>query len=386
MSGKLSQNRSGFISLMAFVTAVIMFIVGLGLLSLGFNRRIFSMRANQQIAARCAADYGLTKAVYAMNLLLPGSITPPLPTKTGVQISGSNSTYSYTVTGSNGNYSVQSTGTSGSITKTVLCDLRLKSAFEYAVLTKNNLNIGSCSKVECPGCGNIPLKIGTTNNPNSKAQITLKPNSEVDGDILLGQGGIPSLVIGPGATYGNIYAVATDYDLPMPTVPSYLSSAINQGSKTDLTTITTGQYTDLTVKKKNLTITGDVELYITGSITLSNSAKIIINPNSKLTIYLAGSLDGKNGAGFSNSGDPTQLAIYGLGSGSINLKNSDEFHGTIYAPNADVEIDNGVRVYGSVIANDYQQDNSAIFTYDANLRETTDVNLARFVPTHWQEL
>jgi hypothetical protein len=389
MSGALSQKRSGFISLMAMVAAIILFIIGIGLLTLGFNRRLFSIRANQQITARSAADYGLTKAVHVMNLRTWTDAT--LPSENTTHVPGNNTTYSYTVTGSHGNYSVTAHGTSGSITKTVTSDLRLKSAFEYAILTKNNLDIGSCSTVNCNNCGNIPLKIGTTNNPNTSAQITLKPNSIVDGDILLGQGGIPSLVIGAGATYHNIYAVATDYDLPMPTLPpNFVSSASNIGAITASGSISTsGKYICEKIYLKtggHLDVNAIVELYVTGDITLGNSANIRLDPNAKLTIYLAGTLDGKEGTGFSNTGAPSQLAIYGLGSYNINIKNSDEFHGTIYAPDAEVQIDNNVKVYGSIIAKDYKQNNNAIFTYDARLRQITDANLTRFVPNHWREL
>jgi len=381
------QKRPGFVSVMAVVAAVFLFVIGVGLLTLGFNRRLYSIRSNQQIAARAAADYGLTKAVYAMNLRL-NAAPSPLPAENSVQVPGNDATYSYAVTGSSGNYSVTASGTSGSITKTVISGLRLKSAFEYAILTKNNLDIGSVSTVNCNGCGSIPLKIGTTNNPNADAQITLKPNSTIEGDILLGQGGIPDLVIGSGATYGNIYAVATDYDLPMPTVPGYLSSATEQPGQSNPTSITTGKYQSLSLGTKiTLPINGNVELYITGDITLGNDANIIVAPNSKLTIYLEGELEGKYGTGFTNdSHDPTQLTIYGLGSGAINIKNSDEFYGVIYAPDAYVHIYNSVKVQGSVIAKDYKQDNSALFTYDARLREITDANLARYVPNHWREL
>ncbi len=383
------QKRPGFISVMAVVAAVFLFIIGVGLLTLGLNRRLYSIRSNQQLAARAAADYGLTKAVYKMNLRI-NAPSSPLPAENSSQVPGNDATYSYAVTGSSGNYSVTAHGTSGHITKTVISSLRLKSAFEYAILTKNNLDIGSVSTVDCNGCGSIPLKIGTTNNPNADAEITLKPNSTVEGDILLGQGGIPTLVIGSGATYGNIYAVATDYDLPMPTVPSYLSSAGPGGNISNPATITSGNYKYQNLSlgtNKILTITGNVQLYLTGDITLGNSANIVVAPNSKLTIYLAGQLEGKYGAGFTNnSHDPTQLTIYGLAAEPINIKNSDEFYGTVYAPDAYVHIYNSVKVQGSVIAKDYKQDNSALFTYDARLRQITDANLARYVPTHWREL
>jgi hypothetical protein len=325
-----------------------------------------------------------------MNLRLPAVNCSNLPAENSVPISGSNATYSYTVTGCSGNYSVTAHGTSGPITKTVLCDLRLKSAFEYAILTKNTLDIGSVSTVNCNGCGSVPLKIGTTNNPNADAEIILKPNSVVDGDILLGQGGTPSVVIGPGATYGNIYAVATDFDLPMPTVPDDFESAPNMGAITASGSLSTsGQYIYEKIDLKNggtLNINADVELYITGDIILKNGADINIAPNVKVAIYLAGAFDGYYGAGFNDGGDPSKLSIYGLSSNDIVIKNSDAFCGTIYAPNANVHLYNSAKVYGSIIANNYTQDNSAEFTYDANLIKVTESDkFVRFVPTHWRE-
>jgi hypothetical protein len=398
------QKRSGFITLMAVVAAIFLFIIGVGLLTLGFNRRLYSIRSNHQLAARCAVDYGLTKAVHELNLRLPGPI-PPYPSASGVLISGSNisgvdAKYSYTITKNSGVYYVTAHGTSGSITKTVTCDLRLKSIYEFAILTKNTLDIGSVSTVNCTGCGTFPLKIGTTNNPNIDAEIILKPNSTVEGDILLGQGGIPSLVIGSGATYGNIYAVATDFDLPTPTVPSYLQEGTatnfgtinihHNGENTTLTPARSGIYENITLNNSGvLTIVGNVEIWVKGNLTLGNSAYIAIDPNAKLTIYISGILNGAYGSGFNNQtvDDPSKLTIYGLSSGSITIKNNGDFCGTIYAPNADVVIDNNAKIYGSVIANNYTQQNSVIFTYDARLRTVTENDkFVRFVPNHWREL
>ena len=375
---------------MAVVAAVFLFIIGIGLLSLGFSRRLYSIRSNHQLAARCAADYGLTKAVYAMNLWLKAP-SSPLPAESSVPISGSDATYSYTVKNNMGTYSVQAYGRSGYITKFVLCDLRLKGLFEYAILTKNSLDIGSCSSVGCDNCpDDDQLKIGTTNNPN--AEIILKPNSVIDGDILLGQDGNPSVVIGPGATYHDIYAVATDFDLVMPAVPDdFASSASNLviPSHNPPPITAPGKYVCEKIDLKNggtLNINADVELWVKGDITLGNDANIVVAPNKKLTIYLSGTLDGLNGSGFNNGGEPNKLTIYGVPSSGITIKNNGDFCGTIYAPNADVHMYNDTKIYGSVIANNYKQDNSATFSYDASLRKVSiEDEFIRFVPTHWQE-
>jgi hypothetical protein len=378
---------------MAVVAAVFLFIIGVGLLTLGFNRRLYSIRSNHQLAARAAADYGLTEAVYEMNRRLPAGITSPLTKSNtainGTNVDGSSATYSYTVTVNNP-HSVTAHGTSGSITKTVSCELRRKSIFEYAILTKNTLNIWPCSTVNCLNCGDIPLQIGTTSN--QKDTIILKSGSTIDGDILYGEGGITSEVVNnQNATVtGDVYAVATDFDLPTPTVPAYFSSAPNKGAISASGSLSTpGNYIYTKIDLKNggtLNINANVELYITGDIILKNGADINIAPNVKVAIYLAGAFDGYYGAGFNDHGDPRNLTIYGLAANSIIIKNSDAFCGTIYAPNADVTIDAKAKVYGSIIANTYIQKNSAIFTYDGRLRQITDANLYYYVPTHWREL
>lgn len=387
------QKRPGFISLMAIVAAIFLFIIGLGLLNLGFNRRLYSIRSNHQLAASCAADYALTKAIHEMNLRLPAVGTSNLPAADNNAISGSDAKYSYTVTYDAAKYppySITAQGTSGHITKTVICDLRLKGIFEYAILTKNTLDIGSCSQVTCDGCGPVPLRIGTTNNPT--ASIILKPGSTIDGDILLGQNGTPSLIVGSGATYGNVYAVATDFDLPEPALPTdFVAASSNIGAIMNGQTISSGKYTSEKVDlgtNKTLIINGIVELYVTGDIKLGNSAGFILAPNARLTIYLAGTLNAANSAEFNNDGEPNQLSIVGLTSNPITItfKHGAAFNGTIYAPYSNVTLNNDVKINGSVIANNYKQDNNAIFTYDASLRTASQDDLfVRFVPKYWRE-
>ena len=85
--------------------------------------------------------------------------------------------------------------------------------------------------------------------------------------------------------------------------------------------------------------------------------------------------------------DAKKLTIYGLEScESISLYAKSAFYGTIYAPNADVEMKNSADVFGSIIADTFIQKVAANFHYDADLR-TVDVNDygVRFVIDRWQE-
>ena len=136
-----------------------------------------------------------------------------------------------------------------------------------------------------------------------------------------------------------------------------------------------------------LDINGVVEIWVKNDMILKNSANIQLEPDSKLTIYLSGELDGMEGTGFNNGGEPSQLSIIGLSDNPITINNNGTFCGTIYAPHADVLMHNDTEVYGSIIANNYTQDNDAIFTYDAKLRTVSiEDQYARFVPIHWREL
>ena len=70
----------------------------------------------------------------------------------------------------------------------------------------------------------------------------------------------------------------------------------------------------------------------------------------------------------------------------MQFKNSSDFYGVIYAPSADVIMNNSANLYGAIVARNFQQMNSGDFNYDASLRDA-NVNdeAVRFVVTNWQE-
>ncbi len=380
---------------MAMIAAIFLFVIGVGLLCIGFNRHMAAIRANRQLAARDAADYGLTKAVYGMNkkLRLGSWSDTNLPAQANTPLPGADASYGYVVNGDMWNgYSARATGTCGSAHRTINCNFRIRGPFENAILTRSSMVLINNSIVDWFNYDedDDSLKIGTTSSaPDS---VVLKSGVTINGDFVVGEGAKPIDVIDDqGATInGIVYPGAADNDVMLPQVPDPLASADSSGSIQIPTTLTTsGKYDNIRLLNgEALTIEGDVELYVTGDVTLDNSARIDIDPNAHLTIYLAGSLDGKNSSGFNNSTQqPPRLKLYGLETcNSIIIKNSAKFYGIIYAPTATVDMHNGAEIYGAVVADSYIQRNSATFYYDASLR---DVGLGddfiRFVPTHWRE-
>jgi hypothetical protein len=68
------------------------------------------------------------------------------------------------------------------------------------------------------------------------------------------------------------------------------------------------------------------------------------------------------------------------------FKNSSDFYGVIYAPNAEIIMDNSANLYGAIVAKDFEQRNSGTFNYDASLRDASvNDEAVRFVVTNWTE-
>lgn len=67
MKRLLPSNKRGSAIPLALVAVMILLAMGVGLLSLGLSGRNYSSRTASGIAARCAADAGLTKALFEMN-------------------------------------------------------------------------------------------------------------------------------------------------------------------------------------------------------------------------------------------------------------------------------------------------------------------------------
>lgn len=393
-------KKSAFAIPLAMLTVIILSVIGVGLLSLGMHGRLFSVQTTSEVAARCAADAGLTKALFEMNEKL--KVTPwdgsSLPQATDEMLPNSDATFSYTVTGDiiNG-YTIECTGKSGLAERKINATLHLQGPFESAIFVDATIDLKNGTVVDWYNYDENErnLQIGT--NSTEPAGIDLKNGATVNGDVVVGAGGDPDVVI--NATWatitGDTYALTQKYDLPPITVPQHIQELPSQGTIEDTTTITTsGKYDEIDLaNSKIITIDGQVTLYIIGDVILKNSAELQVvdadtNPDASLVLYLGGDAEVKNSGAINNMAeDAAKVKIYGLDScESIILKNGTNLYGTIYAPNADVEMQNSADVFGAVVARSFVQKNSATFKYDASLRDVSeDERIVRFVVEQWRE-
>ena len=390
----LLQRRKGAAVPLAMIAIMILLAMGVGLLSLGRTARVYAVRTSTAIAARTAADSGLTMALFEMNDQL--QVKPwndsTLPVATNEALPSCANFFSYTVTNNgSGSYTVTSTGTSGLSQRQVSCNLELKGPFEYAIFGREGAELRNSATIDWYNydADDPPLKIGT--NSIEEDAIILKNSATVNGDVVVGVGGDPDVVIDNlGTITGDSLVSTEEHDMPAITVPEWLDLLPAGGTiKNDTVITTSAKYSEIDLKNsKMLQIDGDVTLYITGDVTLGNSAEIQVLEDASLVLYMSGDLEAKNSSKINNlAKDAKKLQLYALDScENMEFKNSSDFFGSIYAPNADVTIHNSVTVYGAVAANRIDLRNSGTLYYDASLRDVTvDDEAVRFVITNWHE-
>jgi hypothetical protein len=406
---KLYQvKRGGFTLAMVLCVVVLLLIIGVGVLSIGTQRRLGGVRAGSEITARSAADSGLTQGLFALNQMLETKTWSDgsLPYETGASVPFSDATFSYYVArisaaDSNDDvYTIQSIGNSGLAQKTVKSTLELKGLFEYAIYVSEDLTLRSGTTITAynQDADDPILQIGT--NSTESGAITCKSGVTIDGDVVVGPDGDPDVVINnttEATISGETYASLIKNKTPSINVPQALQDMASSGAITGSTTISsTAKYDNINLlgvstdpnKTDTVKIDGNIKIYITGDLRLGNGDEVEIQPDSSLTVFLGGDLYVDNSGTINNlTKDPKKFKIYGLDTcTNIDFKNSGSFYGAIYAPEADIHLYNGFNVYGAMVGNSFIQDVDASFNYDMDLREVDPHEIGvHMVIKRWSE-
>ena len=404
----LQSKRDGFALALVLTAVILLLVVGIGLLSVGVHERLRGVRDSSEIAARNAADTGLTKALFTLNKQLEKKTWNEnnLPHVTDELIPYVDSTFSYQVTKAttaDGNdlYTLTSTGRSGRYQKSVNCTIELKGIFEYAIYTLGDLTLKSGTTISAYNKqpGDPPMQIGT--NSTDAGAITAKTGVTIDGDVVVGPGGDPTTVINnpsESTITGNIYPSLVKHKTPNTTVPQYLVDMVSSGTIGTSTTLSApAKYDSINLggstgydpnKVDKISVSGDVEIYVTGDLKLGNGDVVEIPIDGSLIIFLGGNLYVDNSGAINNlTKDPRKLKIFGLDTcAKMDFKNSGTFYGAIYAPDADIHLYNSFELYGAVIAKSFLQDTNANFYYDMNLREVDATQIGVYLEVkRWSE-
>ena len=384
---------------LAVLAMILLMVTGGTLLALGHQARVYQVRTSSDMAARCAADAALTKALYEINQQLQsgqGQLdNDNLPQELNVSLDGSDSSFSYQISQQiDGTYVIEATGTSNGAQRTVQSTLSLTNPFDFAIFMKNGVNLQPNSLIDWYNytAGDSAMKVGT--NSTNSAAVDLLDSVTINGDVVIGVGGDPDEVVRtlPSAVItGDISAQTRTATLPSVSVPAYLEAMSSGGEIKNNTTLTSsGKYDAIDLgTSKTITVQGAVELYITGDIDLGNSSVIEVDdsfPDSSLTIYLSGNLDSRNSSNVNNNTEiPSKCKIYGLDTcTTMDFKNGSDFYAIVYAPQADIVFHNSVNIYGSLIGKSLDLKSSSNLYYDASLRDTQN-ELSSMEIGRWKE-
>ncbi|MDO8543733.1 MAG: hypothetical protein Q7S40_25100 [Opitutaceae bacterium] len=140
-----------------------------------------------------------------------------------------------------------------------------------------------------------------------------------------------------------------------------------------------------------VTVTDDVDLIVTGSISMTGNSSLVISGISpSLNIYCPGNIT-LSGNGVVNSTNvPSNMTIWGTapssGSQTITVGGNGSYTGTIYAPNADATLNGNGGTSGAVIAKSAVISGNGEFHYDIRLGGLPTSLDPHFRPSTWCEL
>ena len=200
--------------------------------------------------------------------------------------------------------------------------------------------------------------------------ITMSGGSTIYGDAFVGPGGNPSTVIiisGGAVIDGGKSVLSAARDM----TPKVDPGGGTTTTFTNGTTLTSGTYRVSSINLSGTgvgTINGNVTLYVTGSVSLSGTSKIVILTGGSLTLYVSGSFN-VSGSGIVNQTlNPHNLTVYGTSTcTSANYSGSSALYGSIYAPKASVALSGTAGVYGSVVGSSVTMSGGAIVHCDESL-------------------
>jgi hypothetical protein len=248
------------------------------------------------------------------------------------------------------------------------------------------------------GGANVKSNGKTGTNSTETSGIYMDSNAVVNGPVYTGAGSDPNQVIemkASAAINGPTQALTSPKELPSVIAPSGLPDQGNFwiGNDDTLTISQSGQYDNFTMDSNAIvTITGDLQLYVTGEFNLLSNAQLVLADGASVELYVGGSYFQDSNTTFSNvSQDPTKLTVLGLDSlydATIKWYSNTEFYGAVYMPSAFIDVDSNTDFYGAMIGRYLEMDSNIQVHYDEALGgiDTFGSGPANYIVKSWQQL
>lgn len=300
----------------------------------------------------------------------------------------------------NGLYEITSHGIVGQTQRDIEVVASMSSfSFDYAVFAATTINMDRDARVDsydsqldAYGGSNVGTDGDVGSNATDASTITIGRDAYVGGDAAIGPDGDvdTGIVLGSGATLtGSQLSLTSEADLNAESYPGAgasgpLDLAASQeetrsGGTYDYTYVQLGQ-------NAKVTFTGNATIHVDQYFSLDQNSQFVTDadcPDCTLTIYVNGEVSAPStsnavqidqGSLVSAGGKPTQLTLYVTDTesspGAVQLDANNGFYGAIHAPVSAVNLDQGVNVYGAIIAYSLQMDRSSQIHYDVALEGT----------------
>lgn len=284
---------------------------------------------------------------------------------------------------------VTSVGVTGNATNRITAELVRDSLdLKYAVWGN--------AKVETKNSGTVWK--GNTTEPyvasvGSNVHVEIKNNAQIYGDVDIGKNaaGVQGTFTDKGTIHGTgpndkdrvdpdplgAFSAGSELDAAFTSVSTTNDNLIPQ--KTDKEGKVSAGIVNNTIDLGNgdsMTLTAGN--YYLASMTLGNSSTLSIDVSAgAVNIYMTGTMELQNGSTVAinpPSATPDNVTVYSKAddtassSSSIDIKNSSNFTGVIYAPRANIDVHNSGNAYGMIWGNQVTINNTGQVVYDPSLK------------------
>lgn len=243
------------------------------------------------------------------------------------------------------------------------------SVFGYAMFGYDQLDMknGSLTDSYNSSLGNYDPSTAGTNggigtNSTATHAVKLSNGAAINGQVVVGPGmSDPTTAVDNtgGIITGSPPIVSASSALAQPAV-STTGLSCGTKLKVDGTTFSWNQasspycYQEIVVDNgASISVTGNVVVYVTGKFEVKNSGRV--------NVVLSGA---------TVTSKPTQLVVQSASTEKVLIDNDAIVVAGIYAPYAKADIKNSAVLYGSIVADEVVEDNSAKIHYDQALKDT----------------
>jgi len=219
--------------------------------------------------------------------------------------------------------------------------------------------------------------------------VTISGGGHVWGDVVVGPGVTPPAT---ADVTGDIEVADSEIELPAVSPPSsfdyYNYDDTYNISSGETRTISSGGIYKYDSMKVNGTLeinaTGaSVIIYVEGNVNINGEIRIA--SGCSVSLYVGGNTSIAGNGVVNESRDPSKFVLYG--SGKCDLTGSSDFYGVVYAPEVNIKVTGGAKVYGCLIGNTVKVSGGGEVHYDERVADLANASLFKnfkFKPHSWR--